>query len=206
MTARIVVLASGNGSNFQAVLDASTSGDHTLDATVVALVTDRDDAYALHRAAEAGVPTVVLIRLDAESRSAYDTRLAEAVAEAAPDIVVLAGWMRLLSMSFLSRFPRRVVNLHPALPGQFPGTHAIERALEAARRSEIDHTGVMVHYVPDEGVDDGPVIATASVPIHHDDSLESLSERVHAVEQLTLISALRTVISDARRRAGPGSS
>ena len=94
-----------------------------------------------------------------QSRSSYDERLADVVAAMHPDVVVLAGWMRLLTMSFLQRFPMRVVNLHPALPGEFPGTKAIERALEAAQRLGLRRTGVMVHFVPDEGMDDGPVIA-----------------------------------------------
>ncbi len=196
MTARIVVLASGNGSNFQALIDASISGDGSLDASVVGLVCNRAKALALVRASRAAVPAVLLTRLDGEHREAYDARLADVVAEMAPDIVVLAGWMRLLSMAFLEHFPQRVINLHPALPGQFPGTHAIERALESAQRSGIDHTGVMVHYVPGEGVDDGPVIETASVVIHPDDTVDTLSARVHAAERLTLLSALRRVIAN----------
>jgi phosphoribosylglycinamide formyltransferase-1 len=84
-----------------------------------------------------------------------------------------------------------VVNIHPALPGQFPGTHAIERALSAAQRLGLNRTGVMVHYVPDEGVDDGPVIASVEVPIRTDDDLESLTERVHAAEHALVVSALR---------------
>ena len=204
MTARIVVLASGNGSNLQALLDASASAE--LDASIVGLVCNRPDAYALERAAVAGVPTALLAAIPREPRADYDARLAEVVDAMAPDLVVLAGWMRLLSMPFLSRFPRSVINLHPALPGQFPGTHAIERALDAARRGAIDHTGVMVHYVPDEGVDDGPVIATASVVIHPDDTLDTLSDRVHAAERVVLVSALRQAISDGPRRAEPTSS
>jgi phosphoribosylglycinamide formyltransferase-1 len=206
VTARIVVLASGNGSNFQAIVDAVavTDAAHTvLDASVVGIVCNRPDAFVLERASAAQVASVVLTRIDGESREGYDARLADVVEAMAPDIVVLAGWMRLLSMPFLARFPRRVINLHPALPGQFPGTRAIERALESAQRGEIDHTGVMVHYVPDEGVDDGPVIETASVVIHPDDTVETLSERVHAAERATLVDALRSVIRDAPRRAAP---
>ena len=204
MTARIVVLASGNGSNFQAVVDADEAG--VLDASVVGLVCNRADAYALERAATMGIPATVLAPLAGEARPAYDTRLAAVVGAMAPDLVVLAGWMRLLSMPFLSWFPQRVINLHPALPGQFPGTHAIERALAAAQRDEITQTGVMVHYVPDEGVDDGPAIATATVAILPDDTVESLSERVHGIERSLLVSALRQVISDAPWRGVPASS
>jgi len=104
---------------------------------------------------------------------------------------VLAGWMRVLTMSFLGWFPRRVVNLHPARPGELPGTHAIERAWQEALAGERTETGVMVHLVPDEGVDDGPVLATETVAIRPDDTLESLTERVHATEHRLLVDTLR---------------
>ena len=108
-------------------------------------------------------------------------------------MVVLAGWMRVLTMSFLGWFPQRVVNLHPARPGELPGTHAIERAWHEALAGERTETGVMVHLVPDEGVDDGPVLATATVPIRPDDTLETLTERVHATEHRLLVDTLRTM-------------
>src|SRR6188472_3149398 len=115
---RLVVLASGSGSNLQAVLDACAAG--TIAAQVALVVTNRPDAGALDRAARAGVRAVTLAPLADEPRSEYDTRLAEVVASARPDHVVLAGWMRILTMSFLGRFPGQVVNLHPALPGELP--------------------------------------------------------------------------------------
>jgi folate-dependent phosphoribosylglycinamide formyltransferase PurN len=99
--------------------------------------------------------------------------------------------MRLLTKPFLDRFPGRVINLHPALPGAFPGTHAIERAFEAYRRGETGQTGVMVHLVPDEGVDSGPVLAQAVVEIRPDDDLAALEARIHAVEHNLLIATLR---------------
>lgn len=189
---RLVVLASGNGSNFQAVVDAVTAG--TLAADIVALVSDRPAAHALTRAAAAGIPTEVLERRPGEARQDYDARLATAVAGRQPDLIVLAGWMRLLSMAFLGHVPARVVNLHPALPGEFPGVDAIERAYEAARTEGLQRTGVMVHFVPDEGVDDGPVIATEEVPILPGDSLAALADRVHACEHRLLVDALRHVL------------
>ncbi len=103
--------------------------------------------------------------------------------------------MRILSSSFLSSFPNRVINLHPALPNTFPGTHAIERAFEAYQRGEIKHTGIMVHLVPDEGVDNGPVLATEIVPIHAEDTLESLEFRVHQTEHRVLVNTLKSVLS-----------
>ncbi len=98
-------------------------------------------------------------------------------------------------MAFLGRFPGQVVNSHPALPGEFPGTHAIERAYEAFRRGTIEHTGVMVHFVPDEGVDSGPVIAKKVVPIRDEDTLESLTQRIHSVEHRLLVEAVRLFFS-----------
>jgi len=178
---RLVVLASGNGSNFQAIVDAGLD--------VVGLVCNRQEAFVIERAAAAGIPTAVLGAGKGEARADYDARLAATVAAYEPDFVVLAGWMRMLSMAFLECFPGRVINLHPALPGEFPGTHSIERALAAG----VPRTGVMVHYVPDEGMDDGPVIATTEVEILPNDTLDTLSERVHAAERTLLVSALRAL-------------
>src|SRR4051812_21417616 len=185
---RIVVLASGNGSNLQAIIDACTGG--RLPAAVVAVVSDHADAPALVRAGAAGIPAVHVGRHQGESRADYDARLADVVAGFGPDVVVLAGWMRILTMSFLGWFPDRVVNLHPALPGQLPGTHAIERAWQEALAGERTATGVMVHLVPDEEIDGGPVLGTTTVPILPDDTLESLTERVHRAEHDLLVSAL----------------
>ncbi|MEO7399112.1 MAG: phosphoribosylglycinamide formyltransferase [Ilumatobacteraceae bacterium] len=191
--ARLVVLASGNGSNFQVILDAIAAG--SLDAEVVALITDKPGACAAVRAAAGGITPIVLAATPGEDRGGYDTRLAASIASLHPDLVVLAGWMRLLTMNVLGHFPRRVINLHPALPGEFPGTNAIERALVAARDHGLRRTGVTVHHVPDEGVDSGPVIATVEVPITDDDTLTSLSARMHAAEHELIVSALRDVIS-----------
>lgn len=191
MTARLVVLASGGGTNLQAILDAAAEGH--LCGEVVAVVCNRGDAGALDRSRRAGVEAHVLAPEPGEPRAVYDARLADVVATHRPDWVVLAGWMRLLSMAFLDRFPGRVVNLHPALPGELPGTRAIERAYEQHQRGERSHTGVMVHLVPDEGVDDGPVLATATVPIHPGDTFDDLAARVHATEHRLLVDTLRTL-------------
>ena len=193
----LVVLISGHGSNLQAILDASRDG--ILPATVAAVVSNRRDAYGLTRAREAGVPALVHAlkpyRDAGRSRAEYDADLATLVAGYAPDWVVLAGWMLVLSNAFLQRFPNRVVNLHPALPGTFPGTDAIARAHAAYRRGEIDHTGVMVHLVPDEGVDSGPVLDRAVVTINPDDTLETLEARMHATEHVLLVQTLRRLVA-----------
>ncbi|MFW2332789.1 phosphoribosylglycinamide formyltransferase [Ilumatobacter sp.] len=188
---RLVVMVSGNGSNLQAVLDACSDGALDGLAEVVAVVSDRSDAYALQRAALGGVPSVHVGRQDGEARADYDARLADVVAGFDPDLIVLAGWMRILTTSFLGWFPKRVINLHPARPGELPGTHAIERAWQEALDGERDATGVMVHLVPDEGVDDGPVLATDDVEIHPDDTLESFEARVHDAEHRLLVDTIR---------------
>jgi formyltetrahydrofolate-dependent phosphoribosylglycinamide formyltransferase len=188
---RLVVLASGNGTNLQAIIDACADG--RLPARIVAVVSDQADAHALARAGAAGIPAVHVGRHAGEPRPEYDARLADVVAGFGPDVVVLAGWMRILTMSFLGWFPDRVVNLHPALPGELPGVRAIERAFDEARSGARTQTGVMVHLVPDEGVDAGPVLGTATVPIHPDDTLESLTARVHRAEHELLVTTLATL-------------
>jgi formyltetrahydrofolate-dependent phosphoribosylglycinamide formyltransferase len=199
MNSRLVVLISGNGSNLQAILDACSSGE--LPASVVCVISNKADAYGLVRAKNAGVEAIHFAKSENESRNEYDARLAELVASKQPDYIVLAGWMRILSSFFLSSFPSRVVNLHPALPNTFPGTHAIERAYEAYQRGEIQHTGIMVHLVPDEGVDNGPVLATEIVPIHKDDTLESLETRVHQTEHVLLVNTLKKILEEKVTRS-----
>ena len=198
MTKRLVILASGNGSNLQAIFDACENG--SLDAKVVAVISDRQAAFALERARLHQVPVIYHpwrpYNEAGRTRQDYDADLADLAAIYHPDFIVLAGWMRLLAMSFLGRFPQRVINLHPALPGTFPGTHAIECAFEAFQRGDIEHTGVMVHFVPDEGVDDGPVIAQEVVPIRAADTLEEMEIRIHAVEHRLLVDALQKLIAE----------
>jgi phosphoribosylglycinamide formyltransferase-1 len=193
MTARLVVLISGNGSNLQAILDACASGE--LDVKVVSVISNKADAYGLVRAQNAGVESVYFVKLENESRRDYDTRLANYATTKLPDYIILAGWMRLLSANFLSSFPNRIVNLHPALPDTFPGTHAIERAYEAYKCGEIKHTGIMVHLVPDEGIDNGPVLASEIIPILEEDTLDILETRIHQTEHKLLITTLKELIT-----------
>lgn len=197
MTARLVVLASGSGSNLQAVLDACASG--RLDASVVLVAVNRRGAYAATRASEAGIRSIYRpmapFRADhpddpRKAREAYDAALAAEVSAANPDLVIQAGWMHLFTSAFLDRFPEQVVNLHPALPGAFPGAHAIDDAWVAHQRDGLDHTGVMVHLVPDEGIDNGPVLASVRVDIGPTDTRESLEERIHAAEHELFVAAI----------------
>lgn len=191
--ARLIVLISGNGSNLQAILDAIQSG--IIKAEISAVISNKRDAYGLERARKAGIPVLVLPKMKEQTREEYDAQLAQAIQHYAPDWVILAGWMRILSMNFLRHFPNRVVNLHPALPGTFPGTHAIERAYEAFQRGEIQETGVMVHLVPDEGVDAGPVLAQTQVKMLPGDRLEDLETRIHQSEHRLLVDTLVQIIS-----------
>ena len=190
--ARLVVLISGNGSNLQAILDACVSGE--LPAQVVAVVSNKPDAFGLERARRADVPAIVRPQSRLHNRREYDVGLADLASMYQPDWVVLAGWMRILTSVFLDRFLNRVVNLHPALPGAFPGAHAIERAFEAYQRGEIEHTGVMVHLVPDENVDSGPLLAQEIVSIPAGDTLEALEARIHAVEHRLLVNTLKELV------------
>ena len=199
--ARLAILISGNGSNLQAIVDACEGG-RLPGIEIAVVVSNRREAYGLTRAQNHGLPTLYFplkrYRDRGLPRSAYDADLARLLLAMDVDWVVQAGWMHILSNAFLSRFPNRVLNLHPALPGQFPGVGAIARAYEAAVRGEIDHTGVMVHLVPDEGVDVGPVVLQEAVPIHAGEDLEALEARVHAVEHRLLVESVRRVASAAR--------
>lgn len=192
MPCRLAVFVSGSGTNLQAILDAIEQ--KRLDAKVVLVVSNRKKAFGLTRAEQAGVPTLYFplkpYRDANKSREMYDADLAERVKAATPALLVLVGWMHIFSPVFLPHFPQQVINLHPALPDTFPGTHSIERAYEAYQRGEIIHSGCMVHYVVPE-VDAGPVVAQSIVSISPDDSLETFTERMHAAEHALIIEAIQ---------------
>jgi formyltetrahydrofolate-dependent phosphoribosylglycinamide formyltransferase len=181
---RIVVLASGNGTTLQAILD-----DPELRPRVVAAGTDVPGCLAMKRAEQAGVPTFAEPLAAHADRAAWNDALADALAGFAPDLVVLAGFMRILGPEVVGRF--RIVNTHPALLPAFPGGHAIRDALAAG----VPVTGVTVHWV-DEGVDTGPVIAQAEVPVHPDDDEAGLRERVQAVEKPLYVKAIRNLVTE----------
>jgi phosphoribosylglycinamide formyltransferase-1 len=172
------VLASGEGRTLQALLDAAV-GDYP--ARVVAVGSDRPGARALQRAA--GLATFV-VPLEGD-RAQWDLALADAVAAHEPDLVVCAGFMRILGPGFLARFPQRVTNTHPALLPSFPGAHAVPDALAYG----VKVTGVTVHLV-DEGVDTGPVVAQAAVPVLPGDTAETLHARIQDVEQPLYVDAV----------------
>ncbi|HFQ94916.1 MAG TPA: phosphoribosylglycinamide formyltransferase [Anaerolineae bacterium] len=190
---RIVVLISGTGTNLQALIDAV--GDGRLRAEIVLVVSNRRQSYGLERARQGGIPALYAPYKPYREagRAAYDAALARQIAPYRPDLIVLAGWMRILTPAFLDEFPGKIINLHPALPGQFAGTHAIERAYAAYRRGEIEQSGCMVHYVAPE-VDAGPVVGTAVVPLYSDDSLADFEARMHTAEHKLIVEAVGLVI------------
>lgn len=193
------MLISGNGSNLQALIDHVASGD--LQTEIAAVVSNRADAHGLTRARRAGIPTAVMdlsdVLADGGDRTSFDVELAGLVASYQPDLVVLAGWMLVLSEDFLDHFPNQVINLHPALPGAFPGTHAIARAYEAYQRGEIKRTGVMVHRVVPE-IDAGPVVTMEPVPIFPGETVDELEERIHHVEHNLIVAAVDLVLRGER--------
>ena len=200
MKTRLVVLISGNGSNLQAILDACKSGE--LDAVVVSVISNKADAYGLVRAKNAGVDAIHFAKPENETRQEYDSRLADYASACLPDFIILAGWMRILTSAFLNHFPNRVINIHPALPNTFPGTHAIERAYEAYQRGEIIQTGVMIHLVPNEGVDDGPLLAKQEIDFIKDETFEDFEIRVHQVEHKLLVNTLELVFANPEKITG----
>lgn len=192
-SARLVVLISGNGSNLQAIIDACHN--NILPAEIVGVISNKAEAFGLERAKKSGIKAIVKTKSAAITREEYDEDLANTINELKPDWIVLAGWLRLLSKSFIQHFPNKIVNLHPALPGMFPGLDAIEKAFNAYQNKEIAHTGVMIHLVSDESVDAGPLLAQEIVAILPNDSLETLTERTHAVERKLLVNTLINLLN-----------
>ena len=174
---RVVVLVSGSGTLLQALLDVRTEG-----WSVAGVVSDRADAYGLERARAAGVPTAVVELADFPDRAAWDLGVAKAVQVFAPDLVVLAGFMRILGEPFLAAFGGRTVNTHPALLPSFPGAHGVRDALAYG----VKLTGSTV-IVVDAGVDTGPIVAQRGVPVEDDDDEESLHGRIKVVERELLV-------------------
>ncbi|NIH82582.1 phosphoribosylglycinamide formyltransferase-1 [Amycolatopsis viridis] len=177
---KLVVLASGSGTLLQSLLDATQRIGFP--AKVVAVGTDRSGVEALARAERAGVPHFTVRLSDHPDRNAWDKALTEAVAAYEPDLVVSAGFLKILGANFLARFPNRVINTHPALLPSFPGMHSVADALELG----VKVTGCTVHFV-DGGVDTGPIIAQEAVPVEPDDDEDRLHERIKVVERRLLV-------------------
>ena len=183
MTSRVVVLVSGSGTLLQALLDATDSADHPL--TVVAVGADRALTGGVDRAEAAGLPTFVIDPANYGDRSQWGAAMADAVEAHRPDWVLSAGLMRILPNEFLSRFPQRVLNTHPALLPAFPGAHGVRDALVYGAKV----TGATLHVV-DEGVDTGPVVAQHAVEVKDDDTVDSLHERIKEVEREMVVDVM----------------
>jgi phosphoribosylglycinamide formyltransferase-1 len=199
--ARLVVLVSGSGTNLQALLDACA--DPSYGAEVVAVGADRADIEGLARAERAGIATFVHRVREFQSRASWDAALAASVAAYEPDVVVSAGFMKLVGAEFLARFAGRMVNTHPALSPSFPGMHGPADALAYG----VKVTGCTL-FVVDAGVDTGPIIAQTAVPVEEDDTPETLHERIKVAEREMLVDAVGRMaregfsIDDRRVRFG----
>lgn len=174
MAKRLAVLASGEGTNLEAILEAVQNG--ALAASVALVVSDRERAPALERARRRGVKAVYISPAGLR-RAAFDARVTDALREAGADLVALAGYMRLLSPAFIGAFPMQILNIHPSLLPAFPGLDAVEQALTHG----VKVTGCTVHFV-DEGLDSGPIILQEAVPVLQEDTPATLHRRIHAAE------------------------
>jgi phosphoribosylglycinamide formyltransferase-1 len=182
---KLCVLASGTGTNLQAIIDQLHGSDGI---EVAGVASDKADAMALRRADEAGIETAVFARDEYPSREARDGAIADWIEGRGADLVVLAGYMQLLSPSFVDRFRNRIVNVHPALLPSFPGLDAVQQALDHG----VKMTGVTVHFV-DEGVDSGPIILQRPVPVPPDREWQTLEDAIHATEHALLPEAIKLI-------------
>lgn len=174
---RLVVLISGSGSNLQAFIDQCANG--TLNARIVKVLSNKVDAFGLTRAANAGIDTCVIDHTQFESRAAFDAAMGDAIETCQPDAVILAGFMRILTPEFVSRFHGRLLNIHPSLLPKYPGLHTHQRAIDAGDR----YAGASVHFVTAE-LDGGPVVLQAQVAISGDDTAASLAEKILIKEHI----------------------
>lgn len=181
---RISVLASGRGSNFQSIIDAINN--KRLSAEIAVLVTDNPSAFAIERARKYGIECLVIGPKEFASKDEYYTSIAAELKKRGTGLIVLAGFMRIVGKPLIDAFPHRVMNIHPALLPAFPGLHGQKQALEYG----VKISGCTVHFV-DEGVDTGPVIIQAAVPVYQDDTEESLSERILKLEHQVYPEAIR---------------
>lgn len=190
----VVVLISGSGSNLQALIDSITGDDHP--ARIRAVISNRADAFGLERARKAGIDTRVLDHKAYADRETFDAALIEAIDGYAPQLVVLAGFMRILTPGFVRHYQGRLLNIHPSLLPKYKGLHTHQRALEAG---DSEH-GCSVHFVTEE-LDGGPLVVQAVIPVESDDTPESLAQRVHVQEHRIYPLAMRW-FAEGRLRLG----
>ena len=193
MARRIAILLSGRGSNFEAIADAVDSG-RIADAAIVAVISDVPHARGLQRARDRGLSATAVDRSGFASRSDYEREVLRVLDSAAPDVICLAGYMRMLSPEFVRRYPRRILNIHPSLLPKFPGLDPQRRTLEAGESV----SGCTVHFV-DEGMDTGPVILQARVPVEPGDTPETLAERILEQEHRAYPQAISRVLGSLKR-------
>ena len=190
----VVVLLSGTGSNLQALIDSTRTGASPV--RIRAVISNRADAYGLQRARDAGIDTAVLDHKAFDGREAFDTALVELIDGFDPQLVVLAGFMRILSAGFVRHYQGRLLNIHPSLLPKYKGLHTHQRALEAG---DAEH-GCSVHFVTEE-LDGGPLVVQAVIPVVSDDTPERLAHRVHSQEHLIYPLAVRW-FAEGRLRLG----
>ena len=183
---RVVVFISGGGSNMLALAKAASEPDFP--AEIVGVISDKADAGGLAKAAALGIPTFSFTRKDYDSKDAHEAAILSALESLSPDIICLAGYMRLLSAAFINRYEGRIINIHPSLLPLFPGLHTHQRAIDAG----MVEAGCTVHFVT-EGMDEGPVILQAKVPVLPGDTAETLAARVLVEEHRTYPVALRLI-------------
>jgi phosphoribosylglycinamide formyltransferase-1 len=181
---RIAVLASGRGSNFQALINAARSG--YFPAVISRLITDNPEAHAIRRGKDAGIPVSVLDFGSFSERGEYEKALKREMKACDPDLIVLAGYMRILPSAIVKAFPGRIMNIHPALLPSFPGLHAQRQALEYG----VKLSGCTVHFV-DEGTDTGPIVIQRCIPVEEEDDEEALAARILVEEHRILTEAVR---------------
>ncbi len=181
---RIVVLISGKGSNLQSMIDAVQM--RVVDGEIVAVISNNPDAQGLQKAEKVGIPTHVVNHREFPDRESFDASLAEVIEQYQPNLVLLCGFMRILTPDFVAKFEGRMMNIHPSLLPKYPGLHTHQRALDAGD----DVAGATVHFVTSE-LDGGPAIIHAEVPILEDDTAEALAERVFEQEHLIYPMAVR---------------
>lgn len=181
---RVVVFISGSGSNMMALVKATKAADYP--AEIVGVISDKADAGGLAKAAAEGIPTFAFVRKDFASKDAHEEAILSQLEALSPDIICLAGYMRLLSGRFIQRHEGRIINIHPSLLPLFPGLHTHQRAIDAGQRI----AGCTVHFVT-EGMDEGPVIGQAAVPVLTDDTADTLASRVLTVEHQLYPQSLR---------------
>lgn len=192
---RLAVLLSGRGSNFAAIAEAIETGQ--LDASIVAVISNRPDAGGIARAAAMGLATHVIDHKQFVNRAAHEAEVLRALANARPDFIALAGYMRLLSPAFIDAYRNRIVNIHPSLLPSFPGVDAQAQAIAHG----VKVSGCTVHLV-DEGLDAGPILVQRAVPVREDDDAASLSARILDLEHAAYVEALQKLSSETWRIEG----